>query len=262
MTRGTFSRVAAILGSTALLAGGASADCVRLVAQNDPTLPNHFTLDFGDFGGVRSANITISEMVIEICDDSTAVFADYYQEADPLILPDGTSTGDLTILVNPSRPVSYDAVDGIFVTDDDYQIHFTGDLSAYGIPSPFGFQHQSSTGVIDYDTATTGTVSMAWSGNSALPNPFDPNGPLIPFAYTCAVNANFVTGDGCGPSGGCSGDLNGDCTTGLDDLATQLANFGTDGARVRPADGDLDGDLDVDISDLAGLLSQFGSDCN
>lgn len=262
MTRGTLARAAAFLGSSALLASGASADCIRLVAQDDPTQPNHFTLDFGAFGGTRTANITTSAMVIEICDGATARFADYYQEADPLILPDGTSTGDLTILVNPSRAVSYDPGSGVFVTDDDYQIHFTGDLSAYGIPSPFGFTHQSSTGTITYDTATSGTVAMAWSGNSALPNPFDPGGPMIPFAYTCAVNATFVRSDGCGTSGGCSGDLDGSCTVDLGDLTTLLANYGTNGARVRPEEGDLNGDLIVDISDLAGLLGQFGSDCN
>jgi hypothetical protein len=262
MTRFALTRATAILASGALLAGGASADCVRLVAQNDPTQPNNFTLDFGQFGGTRTANITSTNLVLEICDGATARFADYYQEAEPLILPDGTSTGDLTILVNPSRPLSYDAVNGIFTTDDDYQIHFTGDLSAYGIQSPFGFQHQSSLGEVNYVTATTGTIMMSWSGNSALPNPFDPGGPLIPFAYQCAVNASFVTSDGCGPNGGCSGDLDGSCSVGLEDLTIQLANFGTNGARVRPDDGDLNGDLVVDLSDLSGLLSQFGSDCN
>jgi hypothetical protein len=187
---------------------------------------------------------------------------DYYQEAEPLILPDGTSTGNLTILINESRPVSYFPMMGEFSTNDDYAIYFDGDLSAYQIESPFTFAEQNSSGVINFQSATSGTVAMFWEGNSALPNPFDPGGPLIPFAYTCTVSTNFVTSDGCGPSGGCSGDLNGDCATGLDDLATQLANFGTSGARVRPEEGDLDGDLDIDISDLAGLLGQFGSDCD
>src|SRR6185436_11466002 len=114
MTRFALTRATAILASGVLLAGGASADCVRLVAQNDPDLPNNFTLDFGMFGGTRTANITSTTLVLELCDGTTARFADYYQEAEPLILPDGTSTGDLTILVNPSRPLAYDELNGTF----------------------------------------------------------------------------------------------------------------------------------------------------
>lgn len=262
MTLNSLSRLA--VGAGFLLSGWATADCVRLVAVNDPTQPNHFTLDFGQFGGPRTANITSSEMVLEVCDTGSphVVFADYYQLVEPLILPDGASTGNMIIRVTQSGAFSYDSETGVFATSDDYAIFFDGDLSAYQIQSPFSFLAQDSTGIITFDMPTEGRVSMAWEGNSALPNPFDPQGPLIPFAYTCAVNARFAVAGNCGTTGGCSGDLDGDCSTGLSDLTVMLANFGNTGGAVRPAQGDTDGDLDIDLSDLASLLSQFGADCN
>ncbi|MFN0134755.1 MAG: PQQ-dependent sugar dehydrogenase [Phycisphaerae bacterium] len=58
----------------------------------------------------------------------------------------------------------------------------------------------------------------------------------------------------------CRGDVNGDRSTDLTDLATQLASFGTGSGATR-AMGDLDLDGDVDLSDLALLLSQFGTTC-
>lgn len=261
MTLNSLSRVA--VGAGLLVSGWTNADCVRLVAVNDSAQPNHFTLDFGQFGGPRTANITSSEMVLDVCDGATpsVSFVDYYQLVEPLILPDGTSTGNMIIRVPISAGTGYDANTGVFTTLDDYAIFFDGDLSAYQIQSPFGFQQQDSTGTIIYDMPTEGRISMTWEGQSALPNPFEP-GTFIPFAYTCAVNARFSTASGCGTTGGCSGDLDGDCSTGLSDLTVMLANFGSTGGAVRPAQGDTDGDLDIDLADLAGLLGQFGADCN
>lgn len=57
----------------------------------------------------------------------------------------------------------------------------------------------------------------------------------------------------------CAGDLDGDGTVSLSDLATLLANFGASG--VTPDQGDLDGDQDVDLGDLAALLAAFGTTC-
>ena len=58
----------------------------------------------------------------------------------------------------------------------------------------------------------------------------------------------------------CVGDLNGDQTVDLTDLATLLANFGV-GSGAGPAMGDVDGDGDVDLTDLAMLLAKFGTGC-
>lgn len=58
----------------------------------------------------------------------------------------------------------------------------------------------------------------------------------------------------------CPGDLDGDQSVGLQDLAYLLGNFGTpNGAAYE--DGDLDGDGDVDLQDLANLLAAFGTAC-
>lgn len=58
----------------------------------------------------------------------------------------------------------------------------------------------------------------------------------------------------------CTGDLNGDGSIDISDLAQLLAHFGMAGASFE--DGDSDGDGDVDISDLAALLSNFGTSCS
>jgi hypothetical protein len=59
----------------------------------------------------------------------------------------------------------------------------------------------------------------------------------------------------------CAGDLDGDDSVGLADLATLLAHFGqTNGAHY--ADGDLDDDGDVDLSDLTELLASYGGACD
>jgi hypothetical protein len=56
----------------------------------------------------------------------------------------------------------------------------------------------------------------------------------------------------------CPGDLDGDGTVSLPDLAVLLSHFGSAGG---PNDGDIDNDGDVDLSDLANLLANFGSSC-
>lgn len=58
----------------------------------------------------------------------------------------------------------------------------------------------------------------------------------------------------------CPGDLDGDGSVGLSDLATLLSNFGTSGGATAEQ-GDLDGDEDVDLADLAMLLASFGTSC-
>ena len=64
---------------------------------------------------------------------------------------------------------------------------------------------------------------------------------------------------GC-PGEECDGlDLDGDCTIGLQDLATLLGGFGREGLDVP---GDYDGSGQVDLQDLATLLAVFGQDCS
>lgn len=55
-----------------------------------------------------------------------------------------------------------------------------------------------------------------------------------------------------------TGDLDGNGCVDIGDLATLLANFGTN-SGATPEQGDTDGDGDVDLTDLAALLSNFGT---
>lgn len=59
---------------------------------------------------------------------------------------------------------------------------------------------------------------------------------------------------------GCEGDVTGDGSVDLTDLATLLVHFGQP-ANARFVDGDLDGDGAVTLTDLATLLSRFGTPC-
>lgn len=58
----------------------------------------------------------------------------------------------------------------------------------------------------------------------------------------------------------CPGDVNGDGSVELFDLAIVLTNFGTPSGATL-ADGDFDSDADVDLLDLATLLTNFGGSC-
>ena len=73
---------------------------------------------------------------------------------------------------------------------------------------------------------------------------------------------DFTLEGGFWPGSGvfCFGDLNGDSTVNISDLAQLLANYGTTSGATYE-DGDLDGDGDVDISDLAALLGVYGTTC-
>ena len=57
------------------------------------------------------------------------------------------------------------------------------------------------------------------------------------------------------------GDLDGDCSVALADLAQLLAHYGTL-SDAEYEDGDLDGDGDVDLADLAALLAMYGTNCD
>lgn len=129
--------------------------------------------------------------------------------------------------------------------------------------------------------STSGQYYLAISGYNRDPvdassallwnnTPFDgartPDGPgaANPVASWTGTGAGgsyaiALTG-ACFVGGDCPGDVNGDGSVGLADLATLLANFGTaQGATLEM--GDLDGDGDVDLADLATLLANFGATC-
>ncbi len=94
---------------------------------------------------------------------------------------------------------------------------------------------QIATGHPAADLRVRGTLAVA-------PSPFDGGVLLIDLADACP------------------GDVDGNNTVDLSDLAILLANFGNPAATREQ--GDLTGDGTVDLSDLAELLSNFGGSCS
>lgn len=180
----------------AALAGAASgqlptAQPLSVVTTEDPAAPGAFTLSFGGLGLTTSSHITSTTYELSLDPfRGTARFESYLQHVQPLILPGGISTGDITVEIVPgSSSGTFDAVARTFTTSELYAVHFTGDLSAFGLTSPV-FLPSSSTGALALDPLAGGAVTMDWTGSGELFNPFDPSNPLT-FTYACAVNTVF-----------------------------------------------------------------------
>ncbi len=194
-TREAFSRFATrtVSALAVSLAVGAAAQAkpVSVTAANDPAEASFFSLDFGGLGGVASGHIASTDIEFEVdADRGTARFVRYFQEVEPLILPGGFSTGNLTIeIVEGSSTGSFDQLSGEFQTEEFYEIHFEGDLSAFGLESPV-FLPSASSGIVTLGTDTGGRIALDWLGEGELANPFDPDNP-IEFTYTCTVRAAF-----------------------------------------------------------------------
>ncbi|TWT40313.1 hypothetical protein RAS1_40210 [Phycisphaerae bacterium RAS1] len=190
--RSTLSGVSLAILTVAAGAQALAAEQL-LYGSGSQSVPSYFTLDFGQAGGVTSANIALTDFTLSI-DPQTrrARMVDYYQEVEPLTLPGGFSTGDITIQTMPEFSFGkYDAASGAFVTIDYYVISFTGDLSAFGLTSP-AILPGTSNGVVTFSDAQTGEVVMEWAGKGWLQNPGGPNLPPVRFRYTCDVTADFV----------------------------------------------------------------------
>ncbi len=216
---------------------------------------NGFDLNFIDVGFEQTSEITETEFVLRVEFTQDGVrFIDYCQSIDPLFLPgpDGgfISTGDIFVEIDESIAQSFDEVTGDFVTTDLYAITFDGDLSAFGIESPYILE-STSRGTINFDptpagsnSPTTGTVDLVWDGENELDNPVEP-GATLRFAYACAVVTEFVVSD--------PGDTDGDIDVDLADFALLQRCFG--GSDVAFASAvcelvDLDRDSDIDFDDF------------
>lgn len=85
--------------------------------------------------------------------------------------------------------------------------------------------------------------------------------------YDGAVPGLIVTGELGAPTHAeilcqmCPGDLNGDGTVGIADLAELLGHYGV-ASGALPSEGDLDCDGDVQLDDLAALLGVYGTTCD
>lgn len=202
---GTVARkaIVCVLG-VAVSASIASAAPEVIYAVSDPNLPNYFTVNFPpELGGPQTADIMGTRFMIRLdAEAGTAGFVSWFQRVAPLSLA-GISTGPITVRLADVSTGFFDAPgkgsenEGAFSTTEAYNVHFAGDLSMFGLQSPF-FIPSSSTGTITYDKegARTGIVSMEWTGVGSIPNPFDPANPFT-FTYACAVNSRFVTAVAC-----------------------------------------------------------------
>lgn len=237
-----------------LSASAVRAESAFLVADNHPDLESFFTLDFGEMGGVTSAFITNTRFVLDVdAKEGTARFVEYHQDIEPLILPGGISTGDITIeIVEGSSSGTFDPKTNEYMTTELYAIFFTEDLSMFGVESPLILE-STSNGILDMDSNVTGTIAMEWEGGSDLQNPGDPKNP-IEFTYTCTVNSQFAQAG--------TGDFNADDHVDFEDYLELRVCFvehldSPVGSACAAGDFDVDGDIDFD--DVAAFRSVYGS---
>lgn len=174
------------------LASVAQADLISLTATQNPSLESSFTFDFGAFGGPRSALISQTDFVLNVdpgaAPGSSAVFASYFQTVDSIGLPNPQGgadlpTGVLNISIEESYGGTFDELTGVVTTSDLYKIEFSGDLSALGIFSPV-FLPGESLGQVDFDTPTTGAITLNWDGVGNISG--------IDFSYACATHTTFT----------------------------------------------------------------------
>jgi len=171
-----------------------------LIAEDDPNLPNRFTVNFPpELGGPQTADIRSTTFVLRF-DESreSAGIQSYHQDVDPLNIG-GFSTGDITVKLGDGKSVGRYSVtlpnEAIFVTDQPFDIFFTGDLRIFGIESPFQTE-SSAEGHVRFNSPSTGTIAFDWEGEGELKNPRDPEHPFR-FTYQCEVNATFVEATPC-----------------------------------------------------------------
>ncbi len=171
--------------------GGPRPQAISILTNEHPFSPGSFTLTFDDFGFETSSGITSTQFTLRVDKlKRTARFVEYLQHVEPLILPGGFSTGDITVeIVEGSSTGTYDPLTRTFTTSEQYAIHFTGDLSGFGLTSPV-ILPSSSGGAISIDPVQGGGVTMDWDGRGELVNPFDPPNTLK-FAYRCQVNTVY-----------------------------------------------------------------------
>lgn len=230
-----------------VMASRAGAAEFALEATHDATQTNEFTLIFGEGAEERStAQITSTTYELQINPEhGVARFVRYDQEIDPLTLPGGFSTGDISVRIVPgSSSGTFNDETGFFSTTEQYEISFTGDLSALGLTSPV-ILPSASSGTVSGDGA--GTIQLLWGDENVQV------GALI-FSYTCEVNALF--------DATLVGDLDRDDDVDLSDFSAFQNCYGGAGnppavGCIDPVFADMDGDNDVDLSDFASLSRNY-----
>ena len=122
----TMSACAALV----VLAAAASAQLAHarpfsIVTHENPAEPGEFTLTFGGLGLNAASHITSTNYELSIDPiHGSARFVSYLQHVQPLALPGGISTGDITVeIVGGSSSGSFDPLTRTFTTSDLSLIH-------------------------------------------------------------------------------------------------------------------------------------------
>ncbi len=181
----------------AAVGGVAHAAPQTFVATLDQStgFESSFTFDFGG-GFLQSAAISDTEFTLQVDPEGSAVgsaqFLSYAQQIESIDLPNPTGgspipTGALTVEVLQATAGvgSYDAATGAFSTSETYRIHYTGDLSAYGLVGGFVDLPSQSTGMISSDGGVE-RITQNWDGTYTFP------GTNVSLAYTCQVHTQVV----------------------------------------------------------------------
>lgn len=184
------------------LATTAFAEPLILIGEDTPNTPNYFTVNFPpELGGPQTADIDSTKLILQVDPEAgTASVLAYHQHVSPLLLGP-FSTGAITVkLAGPSVGVTdlpgQDQFDsGTFDTSESFNIFFAGDLSGFGLQSPF-FALSNTSGVVTFRTATRGTIDLMWEGTGEIPNPQNPEEPFT-FTYQCFVNTQFSVATSC-----------------------------------------------------------------
>ena len=179
-------QVAVLLAAGVGLTAAAAAAPQALNARQNPTESSTFTLDFGDFGGERQANISTTQFQLVVdADAGTARFTNYLQHIDPILLPGDVSTGNITVVIEPgAEPGTYVPETGAFSSTDTYAIYFEEDLSQFGLESPVRLDSTSS-GTVTFSNERSGLIDLGWQGRGELGQ------TGITFDYTCEVATIF-----------------------------------------------------------------------
>ena len=252
--------------------------------QTVDTLPG-FPVDLepGDFDGDGDIDIAVAygaglfygDTIRVLRNDGDATFSTRRESAvsgHDLVAPPADFNGDgiLDIAMNTSsNPGGFITVAlgngaGRFLAATNYSVNNPTGITT----SDLDLDGDIDLVVTNYSPYNTVSVMLgAGDGTFANPEPFAvTGGPQSPAAADLngdslpdLVTANF-TGDSISIliSVGCQGDLNGDDSVDLTDLAILLSDFDCQGANCV---GDVDGDGDTDLQDLAVLLSVFGAPC-
>lgn len=235
----------AVLVSGGLISGAAALEVHSLDAAHNAAAPNFFTLDFGD-GVDRVAQITDTTYDLRLNEAAgTAQFVSYEQFIEPIEIPlapgFSVSTGDLTIrIVAGSSSGTFDSAIGVFTTSEQYEISFTGDLSALGFFSPV-ILPSTSSGTVTYATPSTGAVDQTWDGEVDI--------GVTRLIYQCQVSTTFsqrLVGDLNCDASVSAGDINGFVLALTNPAAYAAANPGCDIALA-----DVNGDGRSTVGDIA-----------